>query len=204
MIEIREAQTNALGEGGGTATTSSSEFYFSPSFLVIAPSLRAQFESRISECASGATTPFSFAFRQGAYAFLGASAERIFAEEDVASLLEALAAWSLATLGPCRISTPQARLYMGGYWRSLARDQIAAKWRYQLSLTTCPRLQKNGGTRVLLETERSSPYLQKVRNFPFEFNRLLVHRCQSPYSVALPKTGINPLEGTLLLEGYLW
>ncbi len=204
MIENRESQTNALREGVGTATTSSSEFYFSPSFLVIASKLRAQFESRISECASGATTPFSFAFRQGAYAFLCSSAERVFAEQDVAALLDALASWSLATLGPCRISTPQARLYMGGCWRSLARDQIAAKWRYQLSLTMCPRLQKNGGTRVLLHTERSSPYLQNVLNFPFEFNRLLVHRCQSPYSVVLPKVGIDPREGTLLLEGYLW
>ena len=46
--------------------------------------------------------------------------------------------------------------------------------------------------------------LQRVIRFQLEFNQLLVTNSQCPYSVETGPLSMNPLEGYLFLDGYIW
>ena len=89
------------------------------------------------------------------------------------------------------------------------RDDIRAKWHYLLSLT---RTFKNRHARVKVvvdsvqESASGGVTLAAGRlvSAKLEFNDLLVHDISQPYGIEAGKGSMDPTQGEVLLDGYLW
>jgi hypothetical protein len=184
--------------------------YCESGFYKLADVLRAQFEEQMlgAREQSAGMTPLTYAFSASAYQFLTASAERIFTPEILEDLIGRIRSWAGETLGMSRVSTPQARVFVGGCKRNLLRDDIASPWRYSLSLTRRSPGQKIGRMTVIGDDlpERASDEtrISTVLNSHMDFNQLMVHQARSAYSIEIATRSMNPLEGAVLLDGYLW
>lgn len=183
-------------------------FYVQTNFCTEVHSLRSQFDAAIagSQETDDSSIALTYAFRQDAYQFLTASSERLFARDAVEALMEQLRLWANAAVEASHVSTPQARVFINGCRRDFAQDDVTAQWHYILSLTrketkkpTCVELL----SRKLSANDGQSA-VDEVTSFRLEFNQLLVHRTDCAYAIRPLKASMNPLEGVLFLDGYLW
>ena len=170
--------------------------------------LRQQLERVVTQSLeiSDGLTPFVYAFSPDAYQFLTATAERIFSRELLDQFLATLRTWAMASVGASFVTTPQIRVYINGCGRALLRDSTDAQWHWMLSLS--PQNRKNGEIRILPETSSlgrpDSLSFDRLLNTNMQFNELLVHPTTSAYAVGTTKGSMHPLEGSVLLDGYLW
>jgi hypothetical protein len=176
----------------------------------MADALRQQFEESVSssEESNGGITPLAYSFNPDSFQLLSASAELIFSQNLLRDSLDQLRTWASGALGTGHVSTPQVKVYINGCGRSFLRDSVTARWHYLLSLSRCPR-NKVGRVSVLAEDEDANGGASEIRmgrvlRFRMEFNHLLVHSATNSYSVEVPKTSMDPNEGTVLLDGYFW
>jgi hypothetical protein len=210
MSRVQTAMITRQVEKKTKETATIPQFYCEPDFYAMADTLRAQFENQVlgARERSGGMTPFSFAFCENAYQFLTASAERVLAAETLTDLIERVRSWAGPVLGVARVSTPQMRVFVSGCQRHLLRDDIASPWRYSLSLTRTSRPPKIGRMTVVTEDAHERPgehtRVDTIFSSNMEFNQLLVHKTKSPYSIEVKAKSMNPVEGAVLLDGYLW
>jgi len=187
----------------------SAPFVTERDFYPRAAALRLQVEDAIfSTGASNAgITPFAYAFIPEIYQFLTVGAGEILESDLLQDFINRLSSWADDKLNLQHVSTPQLRLYIKGCSRTLVRDDVEAGWHYMLWLT--PLLRRKTQVRIAAGSEvqsEKSPLLtlQRVIRFQLEFNQLLVTNSQCPYSVETGPLSMNPLEGYLFLDGYIW
>lgn len=206
----REPAKQNSNRNGGEGAATLPQFFCEPGFYDKAGILRTQFESQVlgARETSGGMTPFSYAFCENSYQFLTASAERIFTADALGDLIEKIRSWSAAALGLSRVSTPQIRVFVAGCRRNLLRDDIASPWRYSLSITRQARREKT--TSMTLATEdpavRAGEHMRvdTILSANMEFNQLFAHKTKDAYSIESGVKSMNPVEGIVLLDGYLW
>jgi hypothetical protein len=193
---------------GAECTLIEGGIYVSSGFYSKAETLRGEFDKAIlgQNGQHGGITPLAYAYSENAYQFLTAGAERCFSEAVVADVIGALERWGNAVLGTSHVSTPQVRVYVRGCSRKLYRDNVAAAWHFVLSLTANHIRVKRCKISILRESipGKGSLSIDKIVNSAPVFNQLLVHSTREPYSVEGAHTSMNPLEGTVLLDGYMW
>jgi hypothetical protein len=190
-------------------TLSTSPLYVETNFYKRAEDLRTQFEQKISAAQSnGGLTPFGYAFDPDKFQCLMASAERIFARDVLEDLMKQLCSWASGSLGASHASTPQARVYINGCKRSLLRDDTSARWHYALSITRNVGRRRSAVVKIVTETrpgKRAQEFrIDRVLSVELQFNQLLVHQSNNPYAVEVGKASMNPLDGAVLLDGYMW
>ena len=183
--------------------------YVGSDFYPGAQTLRGEFDrSMLGENGQySGLTPLTYAYYKDAYQFLTAGAERCFSESLLTNLVEALKQWATNVLGASHVSTPQVRVYIRGCSRKLFRDNVTAPWHFILSLTGNKNSRKSCRIRILRESTPGKDKLismNKTVSLVPMFNQLLVHSTNEPYSIEGVETSANPLEGTVLLDGYMW
>lgn len=170
--------------------------------------LWSQFEQKL--LTSGDThdglTPLVYAFNPGHYAFLTASADRLFSSEAMDDLMLSLRKWSREEVGAAHVSTPQVRVFINGCRRGLFCDATEAEWHWLLPLTPAAR---KGAGRIQLghriaQGDGARLLIERTFSFEPEFNQLLVHAANDPYGVELGKPAASPLEAFVFLDGYMW
>jgi hypothetical protein len=187
-----------------------SGIYLGSGFYEMAETLRSQFERAVldPQGRNGGMTPLSYAYFENGYQFLTASAERLFTKDVVDGLIDRLRRWGNVVLGVSHVSTPQVRVYFNQCSRNLLRDNVSAPWHFILSITLNHRQQSPARIKILKEriprNTKDEFSVDMIVNSALDFNQLLVHSTRDPYSVGAVKTSMNPLEGTVLLDGYLW
>jgi hypothetical protein len=183
-----------------------SGIYMASGFYAKADTLRKEFDQAIlGQRGEHCLTPLAYAYCENAYQFLTASAERCFCEEAVAEVIEALERWGHDVLGTSHVSTPQIRVYVRGCSRRLLRDDVAAPWHCMLFLTT-DEDHKRCRVKVLREgvPETGTLHIGRIVSSVPVFNQLLVHSTHEPYCVDGTPRSMNPLQGLVFLDGYLW
>lgn len=137
------------------------------------------------------------------YSYLMATADQLFTQEVTLAFLGRLRRWAKDSLGARHASTPQIHLYHDGCHRALAPDASPTRWHYLYSLTRgrSPAIR-------LLETNGQRKWfgiiLSQIANLQLGFNQLLVHGTNQAYGLDVPSGAATPLEGAVLLHGYLW
>jgi hypothetical protein len=184
-------------------------FRVQDNFYDQAQALREEFERTIASASSTdqATNPLTYAYSQNAYHFLTASAERVFNADLLFSLLDSLRAWARQNLGARHASTPRVQIYVRGSHRIFAKDDIFVGWHYILSLTRGEKHVRKAN--VILESASASLDsvkfgVSRVERIRLKYNDLLVHDAKRAYGIDGVKCSVNPLEGLVLLGGYLW
>jgi hypothetical protein len=180
-------------------------------FSAQASALRLQFEERLSLSAhdNAGITPLTYVFSENRYCFLTASAEQIFTTEVLQDFIERLHTWGHDQFGSEHVSTPQVRVYINGCGREVLQDNVMLGWHYTLSLTHGDRPAAVAQIRVLVTNkaeDRGSHFgVCEFVSLQLPFNHLLVHETQNSYGVELLKSSsMNPLKGSVFLDGYLW
>lgn len=185
-----------------------SGIYLGSGFYSGAQTLRNQFDKAIlgQNGEHGGLTPLAYAYYENAYRFLTAGAERCFSDDIVADLIETLTRWGSNVLGTSQVSMPQVRVYVKGCSRKLFRDDVCAPWHFILSLTSNHSRQRRCRIKILREVlpEKGRVTITKIVSSVPAFNQLLAHSTREPYSVEGTSTSMNPLEGTVFLDGYMW
>lgn len=193
---------------GAECTVIEGGIYVRNGFYSKAETLRREFDKAIlgQNGQHVGITPLAYAYSEAAYQFLTAGAERCFSEDVVADVIGTLERWGNAVLGTSYVSTPQVRVYVRGCSRKMCRDDVAAPWHFVLSLTSNQIRPNRCRISILRESTpvKSSLTIGKIVNSPSVFNQLLVHSTRDPYGVEGAHTSMNPLEGTILLDGYMW
>jgi hypothetical protein len=181
------------------------EFRIEDEFYEAASDLRAQFdEGVLNSPVNGGMTLLTYAFCKDVYQCLTASAQRVFRPDSIDGFLSRVRSWAVDTLQTTKTSTPQVRVYVGGCRRSLARDNVSHPWHYILWLSPNDG-RKTGTVRILRdESAISSANGRRSLSVHLRFNQLLVHRTAFLYSVETPKLSMNPSEGIVFVDGYLW
>jgi len=184
-------------------------FYVQSNFCAEINALRRQFDNSITGSLQTNQSPIAltYAFRQDGYQFLTASSERLLATDTVEHLMDQLRAWADATVGSSHVSTPQARVFISGCRRDFARDNVTAQWHYILSLTPTDKkrlLSVELVSRQVLSADDGQSSIDEVVSLTLEFNQLLIHCASDAYAIKPTKTSMNPLDGGVFLDGYLW
>lgn len=152
----------------------------------------------------GGIGPLSRVQSGASCSFLMATADRVFSHDLALAFLKRLREWGMEKLDARHASTPQVHIYLKGCHRSLAPDAARTQWHYLYSLT------RGEAPRVRLATEsgprgqRFGVSLSRITNFHLGFNQLMIHETCQAYAVDGPKRAANPLDGAILLHGYLW
>ncbi len=138
----------------------------------------------------------------GTYTFLLATADQVFTRDLVLAFLNRLRAWGKEKLGARHASTPQIHVYASGCRRELVPDATRARWHYLYSLTRS----EPPAVRFLGEDEKTrfGIALGRISCLQLPFNQLVAHETHLAYALNGPKREKKPLEGTILLHGYLW
>lgn len=184
-------------------------FYLQESFLANADTLWSQFAQNMANAVelNDGLTALLFAYRRDAYQFLTAAAERIFSQEALNEFTDALRAWGKETIDSPHVTMPQVRVYIEGCRRELLCDSTEARWHYMLSLTR-NEVRDAGGVKLVSESVASprngTAGLASLVNLQLRFNQLLVHDTQRAYQITSPRTGRDPSEGSVFLDGYMW
>ena len=156
---------------------------------------------------NGGITPFSYAFVPGIYQFLTVGGGEIFTSDLLQDFIDKLSSLAREKLNLQHVSTPQLRLYIRGCSRTLVRDDVEAGWHYIFCLTPLVR-RMSTQVRIAGQAVQSgkSPLLtlQRVTRVQLEFNQLLVTNTQCSYSIETRSSSMNPLEGCMFLDGYIW
>lgn len=170
-------------------------------FFDRADTLWEQLEKTLGQAASNGSGFLRQVSSAGAYAFLLATADQIFAQDSVLAFLNRMRRWGEERLGALHASTPQIHIYVDGCHRELAPDAIRTRWHYLYSLTRSEaasvRLLGDDG----LREKRFGIALSRVTRFQLPFNQ---HETSQAYAIDAPKRTMEPLEGAILLHGYLW
>jgi hypothetical protein len=100
--------------------------------------------------------------------------------------------WVRATLLPLEFKSP---------------DDINVKWHYILSLTRNSKHSRK--IRILSDPGAEASHgkrvmIGKLVSTTLNFNELLVHAASHPYGIADAAASMDPLEGAIFLDGYLW
>jgi hypothetical protein len=192
-------------------TVANSTFHVENEFSQQASSLRSQFEEHISLCSRdhAGVTPLAYVFSPQRYQLLTTAAEHVFAAETLQALIEGLRDWGQDKLGTSHVSTPQLRVYIDGCARTLLQDDVMLGWHYKLSLTRMGHPPAGGRVQVMIGNSRNKGRSKffSVSEFirsRLTFNQLLVHDTRSAYGVEPVKSSMNPLDGVIFLDGYLW
>jgi hypothetical protein len=152
-------------------------------------------------------TPFTYAFVPGIYQFLTVGGGEIFTPDILQDFIDKLSSSAREKLNLQHVSTPQLRLYIKGCSRTLVRDDVEAGWHYIFCLTP-PARRRSMQVRIAGQAVQSGKAplltLQRVIRFQLEFNQLLITNNEYPYSIETGSSSMNPLEGTLFLDGYIW
>jgi len=178
-------------------------------FYSNADEFRLQIEEAIlsaSESNNG-ITPFTYAFAPGIYQFLTVGGGEIFTPDILQDFIDKLSSLASEKLNLQHVSTPQLRLYIKGCSRTLARDDIEAGWHYIFCLTPPARrrsMQVRIAGQAIQDGKAPLLTLQRVTRFQLEFNQLLVTNIEYPYSIETGSSSMNPLEGLMFLDGYIW
>jgi hypothetical protein len=190
-------------------TRPDSDVYFECSFYERTEALRSQFEESVRGQGgqSGGMTPLTYAFCENRYQFLTASAERLFDKEATYDLMNKLSHWGNSMLGVSHVSTPQIRVYINGCARKLVRDNVNASWHFVLSIARCQSRPRAAQIEILKERflgkKDKHMSINKIVRSMLAFNQLLVHSTRDPYAIA-GSASMNPLEASVLIDGYLW
>jgi hypothetical protein len=195
--------TRPAANDGNTPFLIQSDFYDQASRL------RTQFDRMFSTLAptDPSANPLVYAYSQDAYQFLSASADRVFSADLVFGLLSRLRAWATESVGATHASTPRVQIYIGGSHRHVARDDVDVRWHYLISLTQSARRTRH--INLVVESghhgaQGAGTSVSRLAKIQLKFNELLVHDARQPYGVELAKGSVNPLEGMVLLDGYVW
>jgi hypothetical protein len=152
-------------------------------------------------------TPFAYAFVPGIYQFLTVGGGEIFTPDILQDFIDKLSSLAREKLNLQHVSTPQLRLYVKGCSRSIVRDDIHAGWHYIFCLTP-PARRRSMQVRIAGQAVQNGKVplltLQRVIRFQLEFNQLLITNTEYPYSIDTGSSSMNPLEGCLFLDGYIW
>jgi hypothetical protein len=179
-------------------------FHFKDNFFDGATAMRGHFEQAIVDSAvNGGVTPFNFAFCSGVYQFLTSSAERVFPSDLTEAFAQAVRSWAAEVESVSGSSTPQVRIYMGGCNRKLAQDNVSQPWHYILGLSIGIR-SRASELRVLRRNNDDGSSDHEAILLPFNFNRLIIHRATYPYSIKSGARSMDPADGLVFLDGYLW
>jgi hypothetical protein len=174
-----------------------------------ADTLRSQFEERSSSSMTleASTNPLAYVYSKNTYQLITGMAENLFHHDVLFGLLDRLRAWGRPTLGAGYASTPRVQIYISGCWRSIVPDDINVKWHYILSLTRNSKHSRK--IRILSDPGAEASHgkrvmIGKLVSTPLNFNELLVHAASHPYGIADAAASMDPLEGAIFLDGYLW
>lgn len=184
-------------------------FHVRPNFSSQADFIRQQFEAQLYGATgqTGGISCLTYAFCRATYGFLTANAEQLFARTELDALLDEIAEWSTLALGTSYVSTPQVRVYINGCSRSFARDEVDAKWHYLIWLTRFSSGAKSRG-RIRLITDGGSPSysltIHRTVDLEPKYNDLIVHDTVCTYSLEAPHLSMDPSDGVVFLDGYLW
>jgi hypothetical protein len=170
--------------------------------------LRKEFEQNIVRASEGSAglTSLEYVFLEHRYCFLMGDADEAIAPETLNNWIQFVCAWGREHLGTEHASTPQLHVYVKNCRRALLRDDLIVGWHYALSLTRTIR-SNNSRLRLLIPNKAGRLSFLKtcsLLNVNLDFNRFVVHDTQLAYGVEAYKTEANPLEATILLDGYLW
>ncbi len=193
---------------GGTALEDSG-FLIESNFYQRAEMLWSQFDMRLSPPAHlpANNSPLVYAYSQNAYRHLVGMGENLFGHEILFDFLDRLRAWAQPTLGASYASTPRVQVYIDNCWRRILRDDIKVRWHYVFSLT--PSAKHNRKIKIMTDSGPGDGVgfaltVGKVAHITLNFNELLVHDASGPYGVDDARASMNPLEGSVFLDGYLW
>jgi hypothetical protein len=178
-------------------------------FYPNADDLWLQIEEAVSSASAsnGGITPFTYAFVPGIYQFLTVGGGEIFTPGLLQDFIDELSSFAREKLNLHNVSTPQLRLYIKGCSRPLVRDDVEAGWHYILCLTPPSRrrsMQVNIAGPAVQSGKSPLLTLQRVLRFQLEFNQLLVTNAEYPYGIETRTSSMNPLEGLMFLDGYIW
>jgi hypothetical protein len=195
------------GRPRSSPSEDSEKYRLEQDFCAQAAELRAQFDQVVADSLiNGGMTPFTYAFCKDAYQFLTASSERIFAQNLIDILSSDIRFWGARSLGTSMNSTPHARLYIRSCRRNFARDNVSHPWHFVFSLAG-DHSERASYIRIMRSecTENGATAVgSQVESLRLRFNQLLVHRTTWPYSIETSVDSMDPSEGLLLLDGYLW
>jgi hypothetical protein len=152
-------------------------------------------------------TPFTYAFLPGIYQFLTVGGGEIFTSDLLQDFIDKLTSLAREKLNLQHVSTPQLRLFIRGCSRTLVRDDVEAGWHYIFCLTPLVRrrfTQVRIAGQAVQSGKTSLLTLQRVVRFQLDFNQLLVTNTECPYSIETRSSSMNPLEGYVFLDGYIW
>jgi hypothetical protein len=188
------------------AETERQPFYIQDNFCETADSLRTEFEEKLAAMgeSEAGLTPLAYVFFANKYRFLAANGDQIFTQAIMDDLINRLCTWATETLGAFHVSTPQVRLYISGCNRDLVRDALNARWHYLLFLSHDDA--QFATVRIMKENRDASDQFglgSLLKSKPL-FNRLLVHDISDAYGIEFTGKSMDPLQGMLILDGYLW
>jgi hypothetical protein len=191
-------------------TKTSKLFHVQSNFSSQTELIRQQFDAQLYGATgqAGGISRLSYAFSAGAYGFLTANAEQLFARTQLDGLLDEIAEWATQALGTSYVSTPQVRVYIAGCSRTFARDEVDAKWHYLIWLTRFPEGMKSRGRVRLITDGNSSPRysltIHRTVDLEPKYNDLIVHDTACSYSLEMRNLSMDPSEAVVFLDGYLW
>lgn len=192
-----------------TSEAATVPFLTEKEFYSNADAFRLQIEETIlsaSESNNG-ITPFAYAFVSGIYQFLTVGGGEIFTPDILHDFIDKLSSLTREKLNLQHVSTPQLRIYIKGCSRTLVRDDVEGGWHYIFCLTP-PARRRSMQVRIAgqaVQSGKASLFtLQRVIRFQLEFNQLLITNNEYPYSIETISSSMNPLEGILFLDGYIW
>ncbi|MGH9353065.1 MAG: hypothetical protein ACRD2G_13050 [Terriglobia bacterium] len=171
-------------------------------FFDRAEALREQLEHALGSNGGDSSGFLGRVSSAGAYEFLLATADQVFSHDLALAFLNRLRQWGKEKSHARHTSTPQAHLYADHCWRALAQDATPARWHYLYSLS-----RKNPAPiRLLVGNVSGKKWISvgRVDKLQLGFNHLLVHPTSEAYAIDGPQFAAPPLEGTILLHGYLW
>lgn len=192
-----------------TSEAARAPFLTEMEFYSNADELWLQIEEAIlsASTSNGGITPFTYAFVPGIYQFLTGGGGEIFTPDLLQDFIDKLSSLAREKLNLQNVSTPQLRLYIKGCSRTLVRDDVEAGWHYIFCLTPPARrrsMQVNIAGQAVQSGTSPLLTLQRVLRFQLEFNQLLVTNAEYLYSIETRSSSMNPLEGCLFLDGYIW
>ncbi|MGA3323638.1 MAG: hypothetical protein ABSF45_04140 [Terriglobia bacterium] len=172
-------------------------------FFQRADTLWQQLERGLTVEAAGSPSPLREICAAGQYTYLMATADQVFTHDVMLAFLSRLRRWAKERLDARHASTPQIHIYRDGCARALSPDAVPTRWHYLYSLTrgepaSIRLLEPNGQRRWF------GIVLSRIANLPLGFNQLLVHETCQAYELNAPTRARKPLEGAILLHGYLW
>lgn len=185
--------------------------------LDVADRARRQLEQAISpstrETAATTRPGLTYQYRDDAYRFLTIPGEQVFEGDLLQEILDRLAEWGADRCGTTAVSSPRVRIYANGSWRGLVRDGVSARWHYLLFLgpsRDAKRGRRNRGQVTVLTDDGAGPDgrgrrgIGRTITLEPSFNQILTHGAEHAYGIDPPAKSTSPLDGLVILDGYLW